>query len=52
MQVTIDNINYKFIPSKLTDINSITKKNLTLKNLKELADFFQIRIAFYNLVCQ
>jgi len=32
MQVTIDNINYKFIPSKLTDINSITKKKLTLKN--------------------
>jgi m7GpppX diphosphatase len=32
MQVTIDNINYKFIPSKITDINSISKKKLTLKN--------------------
>jgi diadenosine tetraphosphate (Ap4A) HIT family hydrolase len=32
MQVTIDNINYKFIPSKLTDIPSIIKNKLTLKN--------------------
>jgi len=32
MQVTIDNINYKFIPSKLSTIDSISKKELVLKN--------------------
>jgi hypothetical protein len=32
MQVTIDNINYKFIPSQLTNISSIIKNKLTLKN--------------------
>jgi m7GpppX diphosphatase len=32
MQVTIDNANYKFIPSKLSKIDSISKKNLVLKN--------------------
>ena len=32
MQVTIDNVNYKFIPSRLTDVDSIIKKKLTLKN--------------------
>lgn len=32
MQVTIDNVNYKFIPSKLSKIDSISKKDLVLKN--------------------
>jgi m7GpppX diphosphatase len=32
MQVTIDNSNYKFIPSKLSKIDSISKKDLVLKN--------------------
>lgn len=32
MQVTIDNINYKFIPSQLCHPNTIVKKKLTLKN--------------------
>lgn len=32
MQVAIDNINYKFIPSKLSTIDSIVKQKLILKN--------------------
>ena len=32
MQVTINNINYKFIPSKISTIDSILKKELVLKN--------------------
>jgi m7GpppX diphosphatase len=32
MQVTIDNINYKFLPSRLTNIDSIIKNKMTLKN--------------------
>lgn len=32
MQVTIENINYKFIPSRLTTIDSIVKKEMVLKN--------------------
>lgn len=32
MQVTINNINYKFIPSQLCHPNTIVKKKLTLKN--------------------
>jgi len=32
MQVTIDNVNYKFIPSQLRDVDSIIKNKLTLKN--------------------
>jgi m7GpppX diphosphatase len=32
MQVTIDNVNYKFIPSKINDFDSIVKNKLTLKN--------------------
>jgi m7GpppX diphosphatase len=32
MQVTIDNTNYKFIPSKLSSIDNIKKKQLLLKN--------------------
>lgn len=32
MQVTIDKINYKFIPSKLTSFDSIIKQNSLLKN--------------------
>jgi hypothetical protein len=32
MQVTIDNINYKFVPSKISTIDSISKKELVLKN--------------------
>jgi m7GpppX diphosphatase len=32
MQVTIDNINYKFIPSKLSSFDSIQKKEVILKN--------------------
>ena len=32
MQVTIDNINYRFTPSKLTKIDSIQKDKLVLKN--------------------
>ncbi len=32
MQVTIDNVNYKFLPSRLTNFDSIIKNKLTLKN--------------------
>ena len=32
MQVTIENVNYKFIPSKLSTIDSIKKDKLVLKN--------------------
>jgi hypothetical protein len=32
MQVTIDNVNYKFTPSKLSTIDSIKKDKLVLKN--------------------
>ena len=32
MQVTIDNVNYKFIPSRLKYIDSVIKNKLTLKN--------------------
>jgi m7GpppX diphosphatase len=32
MQVTIENVNYKFIPSKLSTIDSIKKHKLVLKN--------------------
>ena len=32
MQQTIDNINYRFIPSKVTSFDSIIKENQTLKN--------------------
>lgn len=32
MQVTIDNINYKFIPSQLTAVETIVKNKLILKN--------------------
>ena len=32
MQVTIDNVNYKFLPSRLTNIDSIVKNRMTLKN--------------------
>jgi m7GpppX diphosphatase len=32
MQVCIDNVNYKFIPSKLHKLDSITKNKLLLKN--------------------
>jgi hypothetical protein len=32
MQVTIDNVNYKFLPSRLTNIDSIIKNKMTLKN--------------------
>lgn len=32
MQVTIDNVNYKFLPSHLSNIDSIIKNKLTLKN--------------------
>ena len=32
MQVTIDNLNYKFIPSNLSTIDSIVKKEIVLKN--------------------
>lgn len=32
MQVTIDNVNYKFIPSQLTSVETIVKNKLTLKN--------------------
>lgn len=32
MQVTIENINYKFIPSKLNDVNTVVKHKLKLKN--------------------
>jgi m7GpppX diphosphatase len=32
MQTTIDNVNYKFLPSKLTNVNSIIKHKLILKN--------------------
>lgn len=32
MQVTVDNVNYKFLPSRLTNIDSIIKNKMTLKN--------------------
>lgn len=32
MQVTIDNIHYKFLPSKVSNINSIVKNKVTLQN--------------------
>jgi m7GpppX diphosphatase len=32
MQVVIDNVNYKFLPSHLSDVNSIIKNKLILKN--------------------
>jgi m7GpppX diphosphatase len=32
MQVTIDNINYNFLPSQLTNVDSIVKNKMTLKN--------------------
>lgn len=32
MQVTIDNVNYKFIPSKISTFDSIRKNELVLKN--------------------
>ena len=32
MQVTIDNVNYKFLPSRLTNVDSIIKNKMTLKN--------------------
>jgi m7GpppX diphosphatase len=32
MQVTIDNVNYKFLPSQLTNVDSIIKNKMTLKN--------------------
>jgi hypothetical protein len=32
MQQTIDNVNYRFIPSKVTSFDSIIKENQTLKN--------------------
>lgn len=32
MQLTIDNINYKFIPSRLSTLDSIIKKEMVLKN--------------------
>jgi hypothetical protein len=32
MQVTIDNNNYKFLPSRLTNVDSIVKNKMTLKN--------------------
>jgi m7GpppX diphosphatase len=32
MQVTIDNINYKYIPSRLTNLDTISKNKMTLKN--------------------
>jgi len=32
MQVTIDNVNYKFIPSRLASTNAIKKNKLVLKN--------------------
>jgi m7GpppX diphosphatase len=32
MQITIDNVNYKFLPSQLTNIENITKNKLILKN--------------------
>jgi m7GpppX diphosphatase len=32
MQVNIENVNYKFIPSKLTSVDSIKKNRLILKN--------------------
>jgi len=32
MQVTIDNVNYKFLPSRLSSLDSIIKNKLTLKN--------------------
>ena len=32
MQVTIDNVNYKFIPSKVTSFDQIVKNNKTMEN--------------------
>lgn len=32
MQVTIDNVNYKFLPSRLSNVDSIIKNKMTLKN--------------------
>lgn len=32
MQLTIDNINYKLIPSNITSLDSIKKNELILKN--------------------
>lgn len=32
MQVTIDNVNYKFLPSRLSNIDGIVKNKVTLKN--------------------
>jgi m7GpppX diphosphatase len=32
MQVTIDNVNFKFLPSRLTNVDSIIKNKMTLKN--------------------
>jgi m7GpppX diphosphatase len=32
MQVTIDNVNYKFLPSRMTNVDSIIKNKMTLKN--------------------
>jgi m7GpppX diphosphatase len=32
MQVTIDNVNYKFIPSKVTSFDKIVKNNKTMEN--------------------
>ena len=32
MQLTIDNVNYKFLPSRLTNVDGITKNKLILKN--------------------
>ena len=32
MQVNVDNVNYKFIPSRLSSMDSIKKNNLVLKN--------------------
>ena len=32
MQVTIDNVNYKFLPSQVTNVDSIIKNKMILKN--------------------
>lgn len=32
MQLTIDNVNYKFLPSRITNVGGITKNKLILKN--------------------
>ncbi len=40
MQVNIDNINYKLIPSKVSSLDRIKKNQLVFKNDKEYFKFY------------